>query len=159
MGYPPAFIGYSQKHKVFDMNYQEIIYFNNLPNLLKKTSTEKDIDGSNLFKIRTEKSRINFEQIAEAIKVRDYCIITFNSTLDIQKFAEKANPYFGDLMPQTQEAQSLIYNVEYNPQINLSKMQLNSNKAQPMHTDGHFKETPPKYLCLYCSEQSKNISI
>ncbi|WP_392476274.1 TauD/TfdA family dioxygenase [Nostoc sp. C110] len=138
------------------MNSQEIRYFNSLPSLLRQSYVKINIDNSNLLRIRVEETKINFDEIVEVIGVRDYCILTFSSTLDIQEFAEKANPFFGDLMSQTQEASSLIYSVEYNPQFNLSNMQLNSNSAQPMHTDGHFKEKSPKYLCLYCCEQAKN---
>ena len=136
------------------MSFQEIRYFNSLPDLLRKKFIDKD--DANLFRIKAEETKINFDELVKALRIRDYCILTFDSSLDIQQFAQNANPYFGSLMSQTQETGSLVYSVEYDPKMNLSKMKLNSNRSQPPHTDGHFKKKSPKYLCLYCCEQSEN---
>ena len=138
------------------MNFHEIRYFNSLPVLLSENYSQSSMNNLRLARIKVEGKQINFAAILRLIETSGYCILTFNSDLNIQRFAESSYPYFGALMSQTQKSGSFIYDVEYDPQTNFSNMQLNSNSAQPMHTDGHFKEISPRYLSLYCIEQSKN---
>jgi hypothetical protein len=138
------------------MNFQEIRYFNNFPNLLIEDYTKSSLDNPSLLKIKVENEGIDFDTVLNLIEICGYCILAFNSYLNMQQFAESSKPYFGNLMSQTQEPGSFIYNVKYDPQTNFSSMQLNSNSAQPMHTDGHFKGRPPNLLCLYCCEQAKD---
>ena len=128
------------------MDFREIKYFNSLPYLSRNSNLGMDV--SDVVRINV-KGTVDFDEISETLEARDYCILKFISTISIREFAQKASAYFGELIPQTQDSDSFMYSVEYNPQKQLSNLQLNSNRAQPMHTDGQFKEKSPKYLCLY----------
>jgi len=135
------------------MDFREIKYFNSLPYLSRNSNLGMDV--SDVVRINV-KGTVDFDEISETLEARDYCILKFISTISIREFAQKASAYFGELIPQTQDSDSFMYSVEYNPQKQLSNLQLNSNRAQPMHTDGQFKEKSPKYLCLYCHNRSKS---
>lgn len=122
------------------ITFNEIKYFNSLPDILFK---EKINDTIQTF---SENSFNDF------LNNNGFCIV--NNVQNAIEFFQKKSDIFGDIIHQTNDKKSLGYSVSYSQNNKPTNYQLNSNRAQPLHTDGHYAPITPKFIALYCVNQS-----
>lgn len=140
------------------MNYNEIQYFNNLPKILQKEQLNIKEDDVSYSRIETQSlETLEIDDVKGFVRQHGFCLIKLQKELKPIDWANFLTPHLGSLISQTPKGDDFIYEVDYNPTENGKKrrMQLNSNKAQPMHTDGHFKAKSPTTIALFCQKQAE----
>jgi hypothetical protein len=137
------------------ITFEEIKYYNSLPSLLSNNKLIFEPSNIENHKLNYFESDIEFlNKLIFEIQLKGFCVINLDNKIGIKEFSKLCTNVLGNLLPQTPDPKNTHYDVEYNPAKIKSTYQLNSNRAQPLHTDGHYNDITPKFIALYCEIQS-----